>query len=432
MKNRLSLLIVLLFILTFVLAACSGGSKDGVSSSPGVSAAQEKVKLTITSWRSDQNEFDVYKKISAEFNKKYPNIEIDYKPVKATEYNTALNTALKTDTAADIIHLRPYNGAKTMADAKYVDPLDSLKGIEVFSKDNMKAVLGSDGKPYGVPHMLSSTQIFYNKKIFAKYNLQEPKTWDELINVAKKLKDNKVTPFSFGSKEGWIISLTHGAIGPQFYGGADFVNKFLDGSVKLDSPQYLKSIDAMNDLVPYFPDNFVGISMDDMRNMFVTEQAAMMIMGNWETGAMKKMNPALEMDAFPIPPTAAGGKATVTTWVDGAFGVNAKSQHKEEAKKFLEFMTTKEYGSILVENVQAPSAIPGITTQDPLVNKLLKLSSENATPYMAVINLSSGNPTTKVTMENNMQGMYLKKVSAKQVTEEMQKSADSWFKVPAK
>jgi raffinose/stachyose/melibiose transport system substrate-binding protein len=51
---------------------------------------------------------------------------------------------------------------------------------------------------------------------------------------------------------------------------------------------------------------------------------------------------------------------------------------------------------------------------------------------MAVINLSSGNPTTKVTMENNMQGMYLKKVSAKQVTEEMQKSADSWFKVPAK
>jgi raffinose/stachyose/melibiose transport system substrate-binding protein len=429
MKSRFSLLFVFLLIFSLVLSACSGGSKE--SSAPA-STGGDKVKLTLTSWRADESESVAYKKIFAEFNKKYPNIEIEFKPVKATEYNAALSTAFKTDTAADIIHLRPYVGTQTMADAKYIEPLTDLKGIDVFSQDSMKAVLGSDGKPYGVPHMLSSTQIFYNKKIFAKLNLQEPKTWDEFINVAKKLKENKITPFSFGSKEGWILSLTHGTLGPQFYGGSDFVQKFLTGESKLDSPQMLSSIEKMKELEPYFPNNYVGISMEDMRNMFVTEQAAMMVMGNWEIAAMKQMNPDLEFDAFPVPPVDAAGKPSVTTWVDGAFGVNAKSKYKDEAKKYLEFMTSKEYGALMVENLKAPSPIPGITTQDPLVNKLLKYSSENTTPYMAVIHLAKGNPTTKVTLENALQGMYLNKLTPKQVTEEVQKSADSWFKPAVK
>ncbi|OXM83236.1 ABC transporter substrate-binding protein [Paenibacillus rigui] len=419
--------------LAVAMTGCGGGdagkTKDAGNASTQTPAAN-KVKVTVTSWRAEQSEVDLYKKIQAELNKTYPEIELDFKPVKATEYNTSLNVALKTETAADIIHLRPYSGATALADAGYLEPIDGLKGLENFSKDQLIAAQGSDKKQYGVPYMLSSTQILYNKKIFAKYNLQEPKTWDDLMKAAETLKQNKVTPFAFGSKEGWVLSLMHGAIAPQFY-GQDFAAKFLKGEAKIDSPEFLKSIEAMNSLAPYFPANFEGLGMEDVRTLFATEQTAMVIDGHFEIASILALNPKLEMDAFAVPPVDPSGKATVSTWVDGSFGINKNSKNKDAAKKVLEFMTTKAYGSLILNNTKSPSPIQGVTTEDPLINKIAKLSSTNAAPYFAVTYLNSGNPTSKATLEGLLQGMYLKKATPKQVVEELQKSVDTWFKPAA-
>lgn len=435
MRKKPITLSVLGLSLAVAMTGCGGDAgqtKDaGNTTQPQAQTpAANKVKVSIASWRSEQTEVELYKKIQAELNKTSPEIEIDFKPVKSTEYNTSLNVALKTDTAADIIQLRPYAGATALADAGYLEPIDGLKGLENFSKDQLIAAQGSDKKQYGVPYMLSSTQVLYNKKIFAKYNIQEPKTWDELIKAAETLKQNKVTPFAFGSKEGWVLSLMHGAIAPQFY-GLDFVDKFLKGEAKIDSPEFLKSVEALNSLAPYFPANFEGLGMEDVRTMFATEQTAMVIDGHFEIASILALNPKLELDAFPVPPVSASGKPTVSTWVDGSFGINKNSKNKEAAKKVLEFMTTKAYGTLIVNNTKSPSPLAGVTTDDPVINKIAKLSTTNATPYFAVTYLNSGNPTGKVTFEGLLQGMFLKKTTPKQVVEELQKNVDTWFKPAA-
>ncbi|MFD0677447.1 MULTISPECIES: ABC transporter substrate-binding protein [unclassified Paenibacillus] len=394
-----------------------------------VEQPQQKVKLTMGSWRTEDKE--AYEKIIKEYQKKNPNVEIEFKPTKNTEYNTVLNTALQTGGGPDIIHLRPYAAGIALADAGYLEPLDSIKGLEVLSKETLSAATGKDGKVYGVPTVFSSTQIFYNKKLFKKFNIQEPKTWDELTKAADTLKQNKIAPFAFGSKEGWIISLTHGALGPASYGGSDFVKKITAGQTNFKSKEFVESLKVMQGLAKYFPDNYVGLSMDDMRNLFVTEQAGMMVMGDWEIAVMKKMNPDLDMDLFPIP-GAAADKASVTTWVDGSFSVNSKSANKKEALKFVEYMTTKEFGTLVANELKKPSTIPGIESNDAMVTKIAKLANSISTPYMFVVHFSAGNPTTKVTLETAMQGMYLGKQTPEQVAEEVQKSADTWFKPVAK
>jgi raffinose/stachyose/melibiose transport system substrate-binding protein len=151
-------------------------------------------------------------------------------------------------------------------------------------------------------------------------------------------------------------------------------------------------------------------------------------MGDWEIAVMRKMNPDLQLDAFPVPPLKADGKPSTTTWVDGSFAVNAKSAHKQEALKFLQFMTTKEFGTLVVNELMKPSTIPGITASDPLVTKISKNADTISTPYAMVVYFSSGNPTTKTVLENSLQGMYLNKLTPEQVAAEVQKSADSWFK----
>lgn len=431
MKRLFSGALLTMVAASSMLVACSSNNTATPSTTPGgastapSAAPQEKVKLTMGSWRTEDT--DAYAKIIAEFKKNNPNIDIDFKPIKNTEYNTALNTGLQSGNGPDIIHLRPYAAGAVLADAGYLEPLTSLKGMDVFSKDTLLAATGSDGKVYGVPTVFSSTQVFYNKKIFQKYNLTEPKTWDELLKTADTLKKNKVTPFAFGSKEGWILSLTQGTLAPSVY-GTDFIKKILSGDANFKSPEYVSSIKMLKDLTPYFPDNYVGIGMDDMRNMFVSEQAAMMVMGDWEYAVMKKTNPDLQMDVFPVPSMKADGKATVTTWVDGSFSVNAKSAHKAEALKFMEFLTTKEFGALAVNELQKPSTIPGVAAKDPLVAKIAKNADTISTPYASVVYFNAGNPTTKSTLENSIQGMYLNKLTPEQVTEEVQKSADTWFK----
>ncbi|AJY77725.1 sugar ABC transporter substrate-binding protein [Paenibacillus beijingensis] len=418
--------------LSFVLlaAGCSSGGSNTESTSgsgTGSGSGTEKVKVTITSWRAQQTETDMYKVIQQELNKVYPDIELDFQAVKATEYNTALSTALQTNTAADIIHLRPYGGGRKVADAGYLEPIDGMKGLDQFTPDQLKAAQGTDGKQYGVPIMLSSTQFLYNKEIFAQNSIQVPKTWDELISDAEALKKKNVTPLAFGSKEGWVLSLMHGAIAPAFY-GTDFPSQFLKGEKKLDSPEYLKSIEAFKSLTPYFPDNFEGLGMDDIRTMFATGQTAMIIDGNFDIAAIQALNPAIDIGVFPVPPATAGGKPTVSTWVDGSFALNKNAKNKDAAKKVLEFMTSKEYGTIILNNAKVPSPIQGLSTDDALIKEISDLSVSSATPYFAVTNLSQGDPTTKTTLENSLQGMFLGKLTPEQVVAEEQKSADTWFK----
>lgn len=404
-----------------VVTGCSSGGTE--TESGNGQGGGKQVTLSMHSWRVEDTEG--YKAIIKAFEADNPNIKIDFKPFKATEYNTILNTALQSDSGPDILQLRPYAPGITLAKAGHLEPLDNVPGISTIPKDVLAAATGKDGKVYGVPLSLNSTQFYYNKKIFEQNGLQAPKSWDELIATAKTLKEKGIVPISFGAKEGWLLSLSHGVIAPASYNGTDYLDKLLKGESDLKSAEFLQSVQRMQELIPYFPENYVGLELNDMRTLFATEKAAMFINGSFELEGIKKLNPDLPLDFFPMPTD--DGKQVLTTWVDGSYAVNAKSKHKAEALKFMEFMATKKFGELFANQFKRISAVPGVSTDDPLVNKMAELSQSSATPYLMVVNFAEGKPTTKQTLENALQGMYLGKLTPEQVVEEVQKSAATWF-----
>ncbi|GED31102.1 MULTISPECIES: ABC transporter substrate-binding protein [Brevibacillus] len=412
------------------LTGCSGGggneakpsSDPGNNSGGNQAGGGQQVTLSMHSWRVEDTEG--YAKLIAAFEAENPNIKIDFKPFKATEYNTILNTALQSDSGPDILQLRPYATGAALATAGYLEPLDNLPGISNIPKEVLAGATGKDGKVYGVPLTLSTTQFFYNKKIFDDNGVSIPKSWDELIAASKALKEKGIIPISFGAKEGWLLSLSHGVIAPASFTNG-YMDKLLKGESDLKSPEFLKSIQRMQELIPYFPENFVGLELNDMRTLFATGKAAMFINGSFEMEGIKKLNPDLQLDFFPMPTD--DGKQVITTWVDGSYAVNAKSKHKAEALKFMEFMTTKKFGELYANQFKMISPIPGVSAEDPLVNRLTELTQTNATPYLMIVHFSEGNPTTKKTLENALQGMYLNKLTPEQVVDEVQKSAATWF-----
>lgn len=433
MKRLFVQVALVLLTASLVLAGCGGNSQkasespSSSSAAPSASASSEaKVKLTMGSWRTEDKA--VYEKVFAEFNKQYPNIEIEFSPTKNTEYNTVLSTALQTGEGPDLIHLRPYSAGIGLGDAGYIEPINGLPGLDVFAPDVLAASTGKDGNIYGVPMALNTVAVMYNKNIFKEHQLEVPQTWDELIAISQKLKENKIIPFGIGAKDGWILSITHGAIGAAGYGGNDFVDKLLKGEKKFTDAEFVQSIQLMKDLEPFFPDKFTGISFEDMRTLFATEQAAMYVLGDFDVGVVLSQNPDLDIGVFPIPPMNAGSSPTVSTYVDGSYAINANSKYKEEAKKFLQFATSPEFGNLFANELKRISPIPGVTVDDPIISQFAELASTVATPYLMVTHFNNGNPTTKVTLENSLQALYLGKMDAQQVADELQKNADTWFK----
>ncbi|KGP74648.1 ABC transporter substrate-binding protein [Pontibacillus yanchengensis] len=424
MKSLKAFTFIALLAFVFILSACSSDSEAGGEGN-GEEASEDTIKLTMGSWRTEDKES--YQKVIDKFQEENPNIEIEFKPSKNTEYNTILNTALKSGEGPDIIHLRPYAPGIELADNGYLEPIDDLEGLDKFPESSLAASKGSDGKQYGVPLNISTTQIFYNKKIFEELNLEEPQTWEEFMEINKTLKEEGYTPLSLGTKEGWLLSLAHGMIGPAHYGANEFVDNITAGETSFTSDKFVNSIKAMDELKPYMPENYEGLGMEDIRTMFFTGDSAMFPMGSWEIEVLREMNPDLELDFFPMP-SAVGKEPTVTTWVDGSYAINANSENKEAAKKFLQFMTTEEFGTMFTEEFKMISAIPGIESEDQLVNDLGKAADENSTPYMVLVHFAGGNPSTKTTIETELQGMYLGERTPEQVAEAVQKNAESWYK----
>jgi len=421
MKKSVVLFLSLVFVFSLALMGCS--SDKNTSKDSGKSSSK-KVTLTIGSWRTEDKAG--YEKIIKDFEAKNPDIQVEFKPSQNTEYDTILNTQLKGGSGPDIIQLRPYAPGMALAKAGYLEPIDGMSGLDQFSKLMLAAATGQDGKVYGVPLSVNSAQIFYNKDIFKKYKIEEPKTYDDLIAIAKKLKKNNVTPFAFGSKDAWLLTMSHAIIGPAFY-GSDFPEKVKSGQAKFTDPDFVKSIQAMKDLDAYFPKNYTGLGEVDDRTLFATGQAAMYVEGSFDIEPVRQLNPDIKLGFFNMP-SAKGGDPTITTWVDSSYGINAKSAHKEEAKKFIEYLTTKEFGKLFADTFNRISAVPGVETKDALVTALAQASDKYATPYFILTDFNDGNPTTKTVLTNDLQAMYLGKMTPEDVAKDVQKSADTWFK----
>ena len=95
-------------------------------------ALADKTVITIESWRAeDQAIWDDL--ILPAFEAEHPDIDVQFKPTTATEYNAALNARLAGGTAGDIITCRPFDNALAMYDAGNLSDIKDLPGLENFS-----------------------------------------------------------------------------------------------------------------------------------------------------------------------------------------------------------------------------------------------------------------------------------------------------------
>jgi raffinose/stachyose/melibiose transport system substrate-binding protein len=402
--------------------------------SVGPSAAAP-VELTWTSWRTD--DIVPTNEIIAEFQKTHPNIRIKYQPIKSTEYDAQLKIALQGGVAADIIHVRAFGPGRTVFEGKHLAPLtEKVPDVKNFTKEALRAWMAADGKTiYAVPLYASSEGYVYNKKIFAKYKLAPPATWDEFVEILKVLKKNGVTPLATGTKTAWpvVISLGYFNAGPTIYGGEPGRLRLTKGEQTFTDPPFLKVFQVLHGLQPYFPEGFVGVSYPDTQQMFASEQAAIFPSGSWDVHYFRRTNPDLDFGIFPPPVQKKGDRRWVTLTPDGGLGLNAASKHPKEVLEFLNWATTKQFGTLVADKLlgffaYAPGQ--GTASSDKLMAEWQSWfgpKMENTTYRTCWELLNDKEPSCFTLLKEAMVDMFSGKLTPEQAARHVHTGMASWY-----
>ena len=398
-------------------------------------AHAEDVTLTIESWRND--DLAIWKdKLIPAFEAKNPGIKVVFSPSAPTEYNAALNAKLESGSAGDLITCRPFDASLELYKKGYLADISSNPGMENFSDVAKSAWQTDDAKAtFCVPMASVIHGFIYNKDAFDALGLTPPKTEEEFFKVLEAIKaDGNYIPMAMGTKDLWeAATMGYQNIGPNYWKGEEGRLALIKGEQKLTDEQWVKPYEVLAKWKPYLGDGFEAQTYPDSQNLFTLGRAAIYPAGSWEIGGFNTQA-QFKMGAFMPPVAKDGDPCFISDHTDIAIGMNAKTAHPEETKKFLSWVSSPEFADIYA------NALPGffslnstpVKMQDPLAQEFVswrdKCKSTIRSTYQI---LSRGTPNleneTWVESANVINGTDTPAAAG----EKLQKGLDSWYK-PAK
>ncbi|GGG62578.1 ABC transporter substrate-binding protein [Paenibacillus radicis (ex Gao et al. 2016)] len=429
MKKAFSLIIVSA-LLTLLLAACgSSNEKPANTAAPtnGENQGGKPVTISFMHFKSDFT--DGVAKIVEQFETENPLIKVNVQPVKYDDYYTLLKTKLAGGDIVDVFTLNAGAQTKLFSDGGYLEDLTGKPFLADFEEAVLKSQ-STDGKNYVMPINANPIAVFYNKQIFTDLGIEIPRTYDALIEAAKKIKEAGKTPFALGWKDPWTLSMWLSRDLPSnsalVNNQPDFFEKLETGSVKFaDNPATKTMIEHAQQLFELGNKDQLGVDYNGAVDLFAKGDVGMMYMGTWPLADIQKKNPDLynNMGYFPYPFSNDESLNKLEFNPDASIAINTKSPNKEAAEKFLAFLASKEGGDLWVKNLNSLSYVKGTETNiAPAVNDLKPYfdSGElyDSQLYLAKTTIDWGTPFTQ-----SLQKLFFKKSTVDQVIQEM----DDWI-----
>lgn len=340
MKRVVAVLCMALALVSLTFA--SGGKETGAK------AGGSTVKLGI--WPEDTLSGDIamHEGFVKEFNSVYPNMTIQpayYKYATDTFVSLAESGQLPT------IFESWFTEPQKLIDGGFVkDITPELKalGWDAKMNDSIKSLLSKDGKIYGVPRDAYALGLMLNVELFKKAGLVDkngvplyPKTWDELAQTAKIIKDKTGSAglclLAKDNAGGWHFTNIAWGFGAKFevQKGGKWIAQLNSAEAKA-AVQYVKDLKWKYDVLTPDPTN------EDWGTGFRaigTGAAAMYIAAQDAVNQPTQVN-GLDVKSLSVVPVPAGpkGQYSLMGGTPYMFAANASSEQVTASLKYLEIM----------------------------------------------------------------------------------------------
>ncbi|MFI6561451.1 ABC transporter substrate-binding protein [Streptomyces sp. NPDC050534] len=189
---------------SLVMAGCGGS--DGGSSS-------DAKTLKLWHYEGPDSAMGVaWNEAIKEFEAKHPGVKVKFEEKGFEQIQKTAPMILNSSDAPDLMEYNKGNAtAGQLAKQGLLTDLTAeatkrgwdkklSAGVATTSRYDTNGVMGS-GKWYGVPNYAEYTMVYYNKDLFKKYGITEPKTFDQLTAAMDAFVKKGVTPLANAGAE---------------------------------------------------------------------------------------------------------------------------------------------------------------------------------------------------------------------------------------
>jgi raffinose/stachyose/melibiose transport system substrate-binding protein len=381
----------------------------------------ENVELVMSSWRTEDTE--AWETIIAAFNEHYPNIKIRFETVVNTEYASVLQASFEAGTAPDLIHCYPFDQFLNFYNNGYLADVTDVPGMEHFSETARSGWVAEDGKTvYCVPMASVIHGFYYNADMFEKNGWQIPQTMDEFHALLNTIKEAGVTPLAMGTKDGWtnyVLGLN--LIGVNLWDGENGRKALIAGETKLTDPPYMAAFEELASWKDYLPQGHEALSYSDVSQLFLLGEAAMWPTGSWEIKNLTE-NAEFQVGLFKNP-VVSPDSCWIYDFIDAAVGMNTDTKHPEEARTFLEWITTAEFAQLFMTEQPGFFSLSDhvVTVDNELVNEFASWRQECGSSLRLLDQyLSRGEPSAGSEAFRILPTMVQGKMTPQEAAEELQ------------
>ncbi|TYP73172.1 ABC transporter substrate-binding protein [Paenibacillus methanolicus] len=335
--------------------AASGGNAAETEAASTGNAAKEPVTIKFMHW-SDTASESMYADLVAAFEAHNPDVNVELVKSDIKTYSEKLTITLTGSSDVDAFafkDLKEYYRLASIGRVVQLDDQAAGAGDALNGVSHLFDTLKIDGKLYGLPFRNDGWALFYNKNLFDAAGVAYPKddmTWEAYVALAKQLTQGEGQGKTWGSfMPDWSQT---------WYGYGQQLGKTLFDE---DLAPYLRGLELRKELTdsgaqPTVAEN--QATNAHYRPVFLAGKTAMVNTGTWFPGMLEqdkkdgKLSFDWGMTYVPHPEGVAKGTSMSTAVVHS---VSATSKHKEEAFKWLSFISGDE-GQTIVAKYQTPAS----------------------------------------------------------------------------
>jgi multiple sugar transport system substrate-binding protein len=301
-------------------------------------ARAEKVTLTYFTFSAAPDHLNTLKALIQIFEKRYPNIDVEYQTASYSDYFTKLQTEVAAGDAPDTFELDygnflSYASSGALASLAKQAKADKKFKPSIFYPRAYNA-FALKGAQYALPESFSDVLLFYNKDLFRAAGVPFPTakwTWKDELAAAKKLTDaSKGVYGDFQPIQFYEFYKVLAQNGGQFFNAAKTKATF-DSPAGIAAAKWL--LEKPGTVMPT-TEQMGGGGPDWDTNAFKAGKLAMWHNGIWQFTALKDV--PFQWDVVVEP----AGKQKANHFFADAVAMSAKTKHPHEAWLWLKFMSS--------------------------------------------------------------------------------------------
>jgi raffinose/stachyose/melibiose transport system substrate-binding protein len=381
MRKRQLAAVAILAIGAMALAGCSTGGSSGSTDGDTVNINPEGQGKTLTLWDYEDpaSAMGVAWDAAIKQFESETGAKVKFEAKSFEQIRSTASQVLNSNAAPDILEYNKGNAtAGLLSSQGLLTNLDAAvkaygwdtklaPSLQTTAKYDDKGVMGS-GSWYGIPNYGEYVEVFYNKDMFAKYNIAVPTSFAEFEAALKTFKDNGVTPLAQSAAEYPLGQLFYQlALSKADRSWVDDYQLY-KGKVDWQGPELTYAADTIKSWVDkgYISKDAAGLKAEDAGTSWISGKYPIFYSGSWWYNRFTTQATSFDWGTFLFPGATMSPGSSGNIWV-----VPTNAENKDLAYKFIDITMSEKIQNLMGNNGGIPVAADASAITDPKSKELI-------------------------------------------------------------